>query len=85
MNRLCHLPVENFTHRQPPFDHAQSDSGDCSGRKMDAKKIVDHPIDLYQPLQSWGGFGIHIGLASKGGALAAQGTPERFGMIGMHV
>ena len=46
MNRLCHLHVENFTHRQPPFDHAQSDSGDFSGRKMDAKKIVDHPIDM---------------------------------------
>src|SRR6266704_7198630 len=46
MNRLCHLHVENFTHRQPPFDHAQIDSGDVSGHKMDAKKIVDHPIDM---------------------------------------
>jgi hypothetical protein len=45
MNRLCHLHVENFARRQPPFDHSQSDSGDFSGRKMDAKKIVDHPID----------------------------------------
>src|SRR6266704_1738181 len=46
MNRLCHLHVENFARRQPPFDHSQSDSGDFSGRKMDAKKIVDHPIDM---------------------------------------
>src|SRR4030095_9881469 len=28
-------------------------------------------------------FGIHIGLASKGGTFAAQGTKERFSMIGM--
>ena len=46
MNRLCHLHVENFARRQPPFDHSQSDSGDFSGRKMDAKKIVDYPIDM---------------------------------------
>ena len=46
MNRLCHLHVENFARRQPPFDHSQSDSGDFSGRKMDAKEIVDHPIDM---------------------------------------
>jgi len=46
INRLCHLHVENFARRQPPFDHSQSDSGDFSGRKMDAKKIVDHPIDM---------------------------------------
>ena len=46
MNRLCHLHVKNFTRRQPPFDHSQSDSGNFSGRKMDAKKIVDHPIDM---------------------------------------
>jgi hypothetical protein len=30
-------------------------------------------------------FGIHIGLSSKGCALAAQGTQERFSMIGMDV
>jgi hypothetical protein len=46
MNRLCHLHVENFARRQPPFDYSQSDSGDFSGRKMDAKKIVDYPIDM---------------------------------------
>jgi hypothetical protein len=46
INRLCHLHVENFARRQPPFDHSQSDSGDFSGRKMDAKKIMDHPIDM---------------------------------------
>jgi len=46
MNRLCHLHVKNFARRQPPFDHSQSDSGNFSGRKMDAKKIVDHPIDM---------------------------------------
>ena len=49
MNRLCHVHGENFARRQPPFDHSQSDSGDFSGRKMDAKKIVDHPIDMEKP------------------------------------
>ena len=29
--------------------------------------------------------GVHIGLSSKGGTFSAQGTPERFGMIGMDV
>ena len=52
---------------------------------MDTKKIVYHPIDMSQPLQPCGGFGIHVGLAAKGGTCAAQGTPERFGMIGMDV
>ena len=52
---------------------------------MAPKEIVHHPVYPSQPLQSLGGFGIHIGLASKGGTFSAQGTKERFGMIGMDV
>src|SRR6266436_699396 len=32
-----------------------------------------------------GCFGIHIGLSSKGRTFSAQGTKERFGMIGMDI
>ncbi len=84
-NRLCQLNVENFMHRQPPLDDAQSDGGDFSGSKMDAKKIVHHPIHMEKPLQPWGCFGVHIGFSSKGRTFAAQSTPEGFGMIGMNV
>src|SRR5215831_19990553 len=52
---------------------------------MDPKKIVHHPVHPSQPLQSRGGFGIRIGLSSKGGTFSPQGTPERFGMIGMDI
>src|SRR5215831_16983079 len=52
---------------------------------MNTKEIVYYPVHPQQPLQSRGGFGIHVGLAAKGGTFAAQGTKERFGMIGMDV
>jgi hypothetical protein len=52
---------------------------------MDPKKIVHHPVHPSQPLPSRGCFGIHIGLPSKGRTCSAQGTPERFGMIGMDI
>ena len=72
-------------HRQSPLEDAQSNRRNFSDGKMDPKKIVHHPVHPSQPLQSYGCFGIHIGLASKGGTLSAQCTPERFGMIGMDV
>lgn len=43
---LCHLNVENFTHRQPPLQHAQSHSRNFAGGKVDTEKIVHHPIDM---------------------------------------
>src|SRR5215831_4608521 len=52
---------------------------------MNTKEIVYYPVHPQQPLQSRGGFGIHVGLAAKGGTFAAQGTKERFGMIGMDI
>src|SRR5215831_19275240 len=52
---------------------------------MDPKKIVHHPVHPSQSLQSLGCFGIGIGLAAKGGTFSAQGTKERFGMIGMDI
>src|SRR5215510_6082930 len=52
---------------------------------MNTKEIVYYPVHPQQPLQSRGSFGIHVGLAAKGGTFAAQGTKERFGMIGMNV
>src|SRR5215510_5697677 len=52
---------------------------------MNTKEIVYYPVHPQQPLQSRGGFGIHVGLAAKGGTFAAQGTKEGFGMIGMDV
>lgn len=52
---------------------------------MNSKEIVHHPVHPQQPLQSRGGFGVRIGLSSKGGAFSPQSTKERFGMIGMDI
>jgi hypothetical protein len=72
-------------HRQSPLEEAQSDRRNFSDGKMDPKQIVHHPVHPSQPLQSCGCFGIPMGLSSQGGPCSAQGTPERFGMIGMDI
>ena len=82
-HHLRYLHLENFLHRQPPLEDTQSDSGNFSDGKMDPQQIVHHPVYASQPLQAGGGVGIPIGLASTGGTFAAQGTQERFGMLGM--
>jgi hypothetical protein len=52
---------------------------------MDPTPIVHHPVHPSQPLPSRGCLGIPRGLPSTGSPCAAQGPPERCGMIGMDI
>jgi hypothetical protein len=84
-NYLCHVNLENFTPRQPSFDHAQSDGRDLTGGKRDTNDMVHHPIPMEKPLPSRGCVGVPSGFSSKCCPFATQSTQDSSGMVGRHV